>query len=61
LVDDYQVLVSFSDRNNDGVPDNPDFFSEIIGPIPNPASASSPWVFLKRIVDFDNLQRYVSD
>jgi hypothetical protein len=59
LVDDYQVLVSFSDRNNDGVPDNPDFFSEIIGPIPNPASASSPWVFLKRIVDFDNLQRYV--
>jgi hypothetical protein len=59
LVDDYQVLVSFSDRNNDGVPDNPDFFSEIIGPIPTPASASSPWVFLKRIVDFDNLQRYV--
>jgi hypothetical protein len=59
LVDDYQVLVSFSDRNNDGVPDNPDFFSEIIGPIPNPASAVSPWVFLKRIVDFDNLQRYV--
>jgi len=59
LVDDYQVLVSFSDRNNDGVPDNPDFFSEIIGPIPDPASAASPWVFLKRIVDFDDLQRYV--
>ena len=59
LVDDYQVLVSFADRNNDGVPDNPDFFSEIIGPIPVPASAASPWVFLKRIVDFDNLQRYV--
>jgi hypothetical protein len=59
LVDDYQVLVSFSDRNNDGVPDNPDFFQEIVGPIPNPASAVSPWVFLKRIVDFDNLQRYV--
>jgi hypothetical protein len=59
LVDDYQVLVSFSDRNNDGVPDNPDFFQEVIGPVPNPASAVSPWVFLKRIVDFDNLQRYV--
>jgi hypothetical protein len=59
LVDDYQVLVSFSNRNNDGVPDNPDFFQEVIGPVPNPASAVSPWVFLKRIVDFDNLQRYV--
>ena len=60
LVDDYQVLVSFADRNNDGVPDNPDFFSEIVGPGPYvPASAVSSWVFLKRIVDFDNLQRYV--
>jgi hypothetical protein len=59
LVDDYQVLVSFSDRNNDGTPDNPDFFQEVVGPVPNPASAVSPWVFLKRIVDFDNLQRYV--
>jgi hypothetical protein len=59
LVDDYQVLVSFSDNNNDGVPDNPDFFQEIVGTVPVPASATSPWVFLKRIVDFDNLQRYV--
>jgi hypothetical protein len=59
LIDDYQILVSFSDRDNDGVPDNPDFFQEIVGPIPDPASANSPWVFLKRIVDFDDLQRYV--
>ena len=59
LVDDYQVLVSFSSRNNDGVPDNPDFFTEIVGPVPATPTANSPWVFLKRIVDFDNLQRYV--
>ena len=59
LVDDYQVLVSFSDQNNDGVPDNPDFFNEIVGLVPNPPTASSPWVFLQRIVDFDDLQRYV--
>ena len=59
LVDDYQILVSFSDRNNDGVPDDPDFFSNIVGPVPNPPTAASPWVFLQQIVDFDDLQRYV--
>jgi hypothetical protein len=59
IVDDYQVLVSFADRDNDGVPDNPDFFEEVVGPIPDPPTANSPWVFLQRIVDFDNLQRYV--
>jgi hypothetical protein len=59
VVDDYQVLVSYSDRDNDGVPDNPDFFKEIVGPIPDPPTANSPWVFFQQIVDFDNLQRYV--
>ena len=59
LVDDYQILISFSDKNNDGVPSNPDFFQEIVGTIPNPPTANSPWVFLQQIVDFDNLQRYV--
>jgi hypothetical protein len=59
LVDDYQILVSFSDRNNDGVPSNPDFFQEIVGTIPNPPTANSPWVFLQQIVDFNDLQRYV--
>jgi len=59
LVDDYQVLVSFQDRDNDGVPDNPDFFSDIVGTVPATATASSPWVFLQQIVDFDDLQRYV--
>jgi hypothetical protein len=59
LVDDYQILVSFQDRDNDGVPDNPDFFADIVGAVPDPATANSPWVFLQSIVDFDNLQRYV--
>jgi hypothetical protein len=58
-VDDYQVLVSFQDSDSDGVPDNPDFFSDIVGPVPATPSANSPWVFQQRIVDFDNLQRYV--
>jgi hypothetical protein len=31
-VDDFQVLVSYRDSDNDGVPDNPDFFNEIVAP-----------------------------
>jgi hypothetical protein len=58
-VDDFQVLVSFEDSDSDGVPDNPDFFVEIVGTTPNPPTASSPWVFLQQTVDFDNLQRYL--
>jgi hypothetical protein len=58
-VDDFQVLVSFEDSDSDGVPDNPDFFSEIVGTVPNPPTANSPWVFLQQTVDFDNLQRYL--
>jgi len=57
-VDDFQVLVSFRDSDNDGVPDNPDFFEEIVGPVPAIPS-TGPWVFLQQTVDFDNLQRYL--
>jgi hypothetical protein len=55
-VDDFQVLVGFRDSDNDGVPDNPDFFDEIVAPDANP---TDKLVFFQRIVDFDNLQRYV--
>ena len=58
-VDDFQVLVSYRDSDGDGVPDNPDFFQEIVGPVPATPSANSPWVFLQQTVDFDNLQRYL--
>jgi hypothetical protein len=54
-VDDFQVLVSYRDSDNDGVPDNPDFFDEIVGTTTNPG----PLVFLQKTVDFDNLQRYL--
>jgi hypothetical protein len=54
-VDDFQVLVGYRDSDNDGVPDNPDFFSEIVGP----AGTTGPYVFLQQTVDFDNLQRYL--
>jgi hypothetical protein len=60
-VDDFQVLVSYRDSDSDGVPDNPDFFEEVVGVagVPTSFTDNSPWVFLQRIVDFDNLQRYV--
>lgn len=55
-VDDFQVLVGFEDSDNDGVPDNPDFFDEIVAPEIN---SNSKLVFLQSTVDFDNLQRYL--
>lgn len=55
-VDDFQVLVGFRDSDNDGVPDNPDFFDEIVAPDVNP---NQKLVFLQQTVDFDNLQRYL--
>lgn len=55
-VDDFQVLVSYRDSDNDGVPDNPDFFDEIVSPSVDP---TQKYIFLEQLVDFDNLQRYV--
>jgi hypothetical protein len=55
-VDDFQVLVGFRDSDNDGVPDNPDFFDEIVAPNVDP---SQKLIFLEQTVDFDNLQRYL--
>ena len=55
-VDDFQVLISYRDSDSDGVPDNPDFFNEIVAPDVNP---NLKLVFLQQTVDFDNLQRYL--
>ena len=55
-VDDFQVLVGFQDSNGDGVPDNPDFFDDIVAPN---VDANLKLVFLQQTVDFDNLQRYL--
>jgi hypothetical protein len=55
-VDDFQVLVSFQDADSDGVPDNPDFFNEIVAPN---VDSNLKLVFLEKTVDFDNLERYL--
>jgi hypothetical protein len=56
FVDDFQVLVSFKDSDADGVPDNPDFFNDIVAPNVDP---TEKLVFLEKTVDFDNLERYL--
>jgi len=56
FVDDYQVVVSYQDTDNDGVPDNPDFFDEIVAPA---VDSNTKLVFFQRTVDFDNLERYL--
>ena len=55
-VDDFQVLVGYRDSDNDGVPDNPDFFSEVVAPTIN---STQKYIYLQKTVDFDNLQRYL--
>jgi hypothetical protein len=56
FVDDFRVRVSFKDFDNDGVPDNPDYFQELVAPNVNP---NQKLVFLQLTVDFDNLERYI--
>jgi hypothetical protein len=55
-VDDFQVLVGFRDSDNDGVPDNPDFFTEIVAPT---VDSTQKYIYLQKTVDFDNLQRFL--
>ena len=55
-VDDFQVLVGYRDSDNDGVPDNPDFFDEIVAPT---VDSTQKYIYLQKTVDFDNLQRYL--
>lgn len=56
FVDDFRVQVSFGDFDNDNIPDNPDYFQNIVAPTVNP---TSKLVFLQRTTDFDNLERYL--
>ena len=55
-VDDFQVLISYQDSDQDGVPNNPDFFDDLVAPI---IDANHKLVFLQKTVDFDNLERYL--
>ena len=54
FVNDYEVNVSYRDSDADGVPDNPDFFNDIVAP-----TVGRPLVFFERLTDFDDLERYL--
>ena len=56
FVDDFRVRISYGDFDNDGIPDDPDYFETIVAPDTNP---NSKLVFLQRQTDFDNLERYI--
>jgi hypothetical protein len=51
FVDDYKVEVSYTDTDNDGVADNPDFFSNI--------TQLTDLVFFQTTVDTDGLERSI--
>jgi hypothetical protein len=55
-VNDYQVVVSYSDSDGDGVADDPDFFDTLVAPTVN---ASQKKVFLELLTDADGLERYL--
>ena len=54
FVNDFEVEISFSDNDADGVPQDPDFFTTVVAPTVNPTTKK---VFFERTVDFDNLER----
>ena len=56
FVDDFRVRISYKDSDNDGIPDNPDYFETLVAPTTNP---NNKRVYLQKTVDFDNLERYI--
>ena len=56
LVDDFQVVVSFTTAGGGTTPVNPDFFNDLVAPSIN---SNQKYVFFQSTVDFDNLQRYL--
>jgi hypothetical protein len=49
-VDNTQVLITFPDSNNDGIPDDPDLFKTIVNPSVNP---SMKYVFFEQVADLN--------
>ena len=55
-VDDYQIEVSFTDSDADGVADDPDFFDTLVAPTIDP---TNKLVFFQLTRDFNDLERYL--
>jgi len=50
-IDNTQILVTFPDDNNDGVPNDPDLFKNIVAPTVN---TNKKYVFFKQVAKTDN-------
>ena len=55
FIDDFRVRISYRDSDNDGIPDNPDYFETLVAPDTNP---NTKRIYLQQTIDFDNLERY---
>lgn len=56
-VNNRKVLITFSDTNNDGVPDNPDIFDTVVKP--TGVAATEKYVFLEKTYGYDSFALYV--
>ena len=56
FIDDFKVRISYKDSDNDGIPDNPDYFQTLVAPTVNP---NTKRIYLQQTIDFDNLERYL--
>ena len=54
-VDASKVLLTFSDINDDGIPDNPDIFTTVVEPTVNP---NTKYVFLKKTYGYSSFITY---
>ncbi len=55
-VDQSKVLITYSDINDDGVPDNPDIFNNIVQPTVSP---TEKYIFLEKTFGYDSFVTYV--
>ena len=55
--DNTKVMITFADNDDDGIIDNPNIFKEIVGPIAD--NESNKLVFLKRVDNTDNYNKFV--
>ena len=55
-VNDYKVVISFTDSDSDGIADDPDFFRILVD---EAGIYADTYVYFLRTVDFDNLERYL--
>lgn len=53
--DDSQVKITYADRDNDGIPDDPRVFQTIVDQTTNPLQKL---VFFEKYLDFDNFERF---